>query len=118
MGSKPQRKAESAAEGFEDRGGDRQRDREKCRGRNGEQRRESRRWRWRETEAAGSETQEEHLVCLGVTTEADRRDPECRRQGLGGHRDPRSQKEAGRKEAGGRRVLSSEGGSCCSRGRS
>lgn len=83
MGSKPQRKAESAAEGFGDRDGDRQRDREKCRGRNGEQCRESRRWRWRETEAAHSETQEEHLVCLGLTTEAHRRDPECRGQGPG-----------------------------------
>ena len=75
MGSKPQRKTESAAEGFGDMETDRQTDKET--GRKGEKCRKSRRWRQRETEAARSETQEEHLV-WGVTAKADGRDGACR----------------------------------------
>ena len=78
--------------------GDRQTDKET--GRQGEKCRKSKRWRQRETEAARSETQEEHLV-WGATAKADGRDAACGDRVWGAQR-PReaegSRKEGGRRQ--------------------
>lgn len=105
--------AEEAADGFGEKDGKRQRDRR------------MQRWKWRtvqRTQDVAVERDRGSLLrnpgeasCLEATTEAYGSNTECRRW-PGGHRDPRSQKKAGKNRAGGRRVLFSLGGSRC-RGR-
>lgn len=107
MGSKPQRKAESAAEGFGDRWRqtDRQADRLERKTVQKKQEMETERDRGSPLRSPGGAAR------LGATAEADGRDAVCRTQGLGGTETPggRRKQEGRRKEAGGRGVLFSEG---------
>lgn len=97
MGSKPQRKAESAAEGFGDRWRqtDRQADRLERRTVQKKQEMETERDRGSPLRSPGGAAR------LGATAEADGRDAVCRTQGLGGTETPggRRKQEGRRQEA-------------------